>query len=46
MVQAEITGEVNVNFKSDYFPMEKMALMDRDAPVPPSLGSIGPPSRS
>src|SRR5205823_7395065 len=41
-VKAKLTGEVRVNFKSDYFPMEKMASPEMIAAI---QGNSKPPQK-
>jgi hypothetical protein len=42
-VKAQLSGEVKVNFKSDYFPMEKMASPEMIAAI---QGNAKPPEKS
>ena len=42
-VKAKLTGEVRVNFKSDYFPMEKMANSEMIAAI---QGNSKPPAKA
>jgi hypothetical protein len=41
-VKAQLSGEVKVNFKSDYFPMEKMASPEMIAAI---QGNSQPPAK-
>jgi hypothetical protein len=41
-VKAKLSGEVRVNFKSDYFPMEKMASPEMIAAI---QGNSKPPAK-
>ena len=42
-VKAKLSGEVRVNFKSDYFPMEKMASPQMIAAI---QGNAQPPEKA
>jgi hypothetical protein len=42
-VKAKLSGEVRVNFKSDYFPMEKMASPEMIAAI---QGNAKPPEKA
>jgi hypothetical protein len=42
-VKAKLSGEVKVNFKSDYFPMEKMASPEMIAAI---QGNAKPPDKA
>ena len=42
-VKAKLSGEVRVNFKSDYFPMEKMASPQMIAAI---QGNSKPPEKA
>ena len=50
-VRADLTGQVKVRFRSDYFPLERFAdsaaiqLINRHARVPAAPGQAGPPAQ-